>query len=165
MHVGIANPQWWGNRSRHSRRMRNPQFCISGKRPLNGECNVITHPCSNFDGDLFKRSLNYGWVITSHRNKGLDYLPIPNIYSMKATKFTTPSFLRQPNFPEMAFTTEGVVWIYSMNIVIYYNVYVPKWAVRREQLNNNWIYSPKIPFHVIMGQHGDYLARCLEELF
>ena len=26
--------QWWGKRSRHSRRMRNPQFCLSGKRSM-----------------------------------------------------------------------------------------------------------------------------------
>ena len=25
---------WWGKRSRHSRRMRNPQFYVSGKRPM-----------------------------------------------------------------------------------------------------------------------------------
>ena len=25
---------WRGKRSRHSRRMRNPQFCLSGKRPI-----------------------------------------------------------------------------------------------------------------------------------
>ena len=31
MHVGIANPRW---REKRSRRMRNPQFHISGKRPL-----------------------------------------------------------------------------------------------------------------------------------
>ena len=34
MHVGITNPRWRGKRSRHSRRMRNPQFCGSGKRPM-----------------------------------------------------------------------------------------------------------------------------------
>ena len=34
MHVGIANLRWRGKRSRHSRRMRNPQFCVSGKRPM-----------------------------------------------------------------------------------------------------------------------------------
>ena len=34
MHVGIANPQRQGKRSRHSRRMRNPQFYVSGKRPI-----------------------------------------------------------------------------------------------------------------------------------
>ena len=34
MDVGIANLRWWGKRSRHSRRMRNPQFYVSGKRPM-----------------------------------------------------------------------------------------------------------------------------------
>ena len=34
MHVGFANPQWRGKRSRHSRRMHNPQFYVSGKRPM-----------------------------------------------------------------------------------------------------------------------------------
>ena len=31
MHVGIANPRW---RGKHSRRMRNPNFYVSGKRPI-----------------------------------------------------------------------------------------------------------------------------------
>ena len=34
MHVGIANPWWRGKRSWHSRRMRNLQFNVSGKRPM-----------------------------------------------------------------------------------------------------------------------------------
>ena len=34
MHVGIANPRWWGKRSRHSQHMHNPQFYVSGKRPM-----------------------------------------------------------------------------------------------------------------------------------
>ena len=34
MHVGITNPRWRGKRSRHSRRMRNPQFYVSDKRPM-----------------------------------------------------------------------------------------------------------------------------------
>ena len=34
MHVGIANPRWRGKRTRHSRRMRNPQFYVSGKRSM-----------------------------------------------------------------------------------------------------------------------------------
>ena len=39
MHAGIANPRFplkavAGKRSRHSWRMRNPQFCVSGKRPI-----------------------------------------------------------------------------------------------------------------------------------
>ena len=31
MHAGIANPRW---RRKRSRRMRNPQYCVSGKRPI-----------------------------------------------------------------------------------------------------------------------------------
>ena len=34
MHVGIANPRWREKRSRHSQRMRNPQFYVSDKRPI-----------------------------------------------------------------------------------------------------------------------------------
>ena len=34
MHVGIANPRWRGKRTRHCRRMRNPQFYVSGKIPM-----------------------------------------------------------------------------------------------------------------------------------
>ena len=34
MHVGIDNPRRRGKRSRCSRRMRNPQFCVFGKRPM-----------------------------------------------------------------------------------------------------------------------------------
>ena len=34
MHVGIAYPRCRGKHSRHSRLMRNPQFYVSGKRPI-----------------------------------------------------------------------------------------------------------------------------------
>ena len=33
MHAGIANPRWRGKRSRHFRRMCNPRFYVSGKKP------------------------------------------------------------------------------------------------------------------------------------
>ena len=33
--------RWRGKRSRHSRRMRNPQFYVSGKRPMVGENYVV----------------------------------------------------------------------------------------------------------------------------
>ena len=44
--------RWRGKRSRHSRRMRNPQFYVSGKRPMgewlhpiqNNECNHLSMP-------------------------------------------------------------------------------------------------------------------------
>ena len=32
--VEIANPRWRGKHSRHARRMRNPKFYVSGKRPI-----------------------------------------------------------------------------------------------------------------------------------
>ena len=44
MDVGIANPRWRGNRSWHSRRMRNTQFCVYGKRPMEqGGCHDLSH--------------------------------------------------------------------------------------------------------------------------
>ena len=33
-HVGVANLRWRGKRPRHSRPMHNPQFYVSGKRPM-----------------------------------------------------------------------------------------------------------------------------------
>ena len=37
---------WWrGKRSRHSRRMRNPQFYVSGKRPI---VTIVVWQCDNF---------------------------------------------------------------------------------------------------------------------
>ena len=43
MYVGIANPSWRGKRSRHSWRMRNPQFYVSGKRPMPYSVLEIAH--------------------------------------------------------------------------------------------------------------------------
>ena len=34
MHVWIAIPRWRGKRSRHPRRMRNPYYYVSGKKPM-----------------------------------------------------------------------------------------------------------------------------------
>ena len=34
MHVRIAKPRWRGKHSRHSRRVRNPKFQVSGRRPM-----------------------------------------------------------------------------------------------------------------------------------
>ena len=45
MHVGIANSRWRGKRSRHSRRMRNPQLCVSGKRSMVRSYRVASPPC------------------------------------------------------------------------------------------------------------------------
>ena len=43
MHVGKDNPRWREKRSqhsRHSRHMHNPQFCVSGERPMNSIVNI-----------------------------------------------------------------------------------------------------------------------------
>ena len=40
MHIGIANPQWRGKGARDSRRMRNAQFYVSGKRPMDVICSL-----------------------------------------------------------------------------------------------------------------------------
>ena len=38
---GFLSSRWWGKRSRHSRRMRNPQFYVSGKRPMEDQAKVV----------------------------------------------------------------------------------------------------------------------------
>ena len=47
---GFLWSRWWGKRSRHSRRMRNPQFFVSGKRPIELDFFYIYHagPVSHF---------------------------------------------------------------------------------------------------------------------
>ena len=53
MHVGIANPRWRGKGSRHSQRMRKPQFCVSGKRPIDPWLDY-THLSVNNTGPIKK---------------------------------------------------------------------------------------------------------------
>ena len=57
MHVGIAYPRWWGKRSRHSRRKRNQQFYVSGKRRM----------FLNFTGQYGETIMNYwplrDWIL------------------------------------------------------------------------------------------------------
>ena len=66
MHVGIANPWCRGKRSRHSRCMRNPQFYISGNKPMTAQlwCGE-----SSFNSDPFlkicktvKRNFSRIWI-------------------------------------------------------------------------------------------------------
>ena len=42
---GFLWRRWRGKRSRHSRRMRNPQFCVSGKRPI---MRNLSHPMKKY---------------------------------------------------------------------------------------------------------------------
>ena len=68
---GFQWSRWREKRSRHSRRMRNPQFCISGKWPMMAlaskwhmTANIFQHASSNihFWGKLAFRIKNYCFV-------------------------------------------------------------------------------------------------------
>ena len=57
MHAGIGNPRWRGKRSRHSQRMRNPQFDVSGKRPMADVSTAIQVRITQHWEDLFVMEL------------------------------------------------------------------------------------------------------------
>ena len=48
MHVRIDNPRWRGKLYRHSRRMRNPQFFVSGKRPMERTLSMHIYSIRNY---------------------------------------------------------------------------------------------------------------------
>ena len=54
---GFLWSRLWGKRSRHSRRMRNPRFCVSGKRPMAGRNANITDETAG----LSFRTVNLIW--------------------------------------------------------------------------------------------------------
>ena len=61
VHVGIANPWCRGKRSRYSRRTHNPQFYISGKRPMYQFVIYNSDAWENdqyLAGDTFKRIIS-----------------------------------------------------------------------------------------------------------
>ena len=57
---GFLWSRWRGKRSRHSRRMRNPRFCISGKRPI-VEC--IMHSFSSLILRVVPRNVHVHMII------------------------------------------------------------------------------------------------------
>ena len=61
INVGIVSPQWRGKRSRQSRRMRNPQFYVSGKRPIDqvGDHKNIAYPRSV--EEKFVTNFSHSW--------------------------------------------------------------------------------------------------------
>ena len=73
MHVGIANPRWRGKRSQHSRRMRNPQIYVSGKRSISGgmDYTLLTRPATECDEEVIN-NLEHSHCIdmdTNHSGK------------------------------------------------------------------------------------------------
>ena len=60
----IAKPRWRGKRSRHSRRMCNPQFYVSGKRPIVGTyASVNNGSGKSWFPDATKSSIHRCWLI------------------------------------------------------------------------------------------------------
>ena len=64
MHVGIANPRWREKRSWHSPHMRNPQFYVSGKRPMPLTCCIVTW-CRSSTQDILGRLSLYPCPVCS----------------------------------------------------------------------------------------------------
>ena len=77
---GFLLIRWWEKRSRHSRRMHSPQYCVSGKRPMikylwreqqrSSEAIQVSHPARS-DLSWQARSLSIG---RGPHIKGLKYL-------------------------------------------------------------------------------------------
>ena len=59
MHDWIANSRWRGKRSGHSRCMRNPPFCVPGKRTMA----LICHVCCAHIGDVVSSTIAFSYVI------------------------------------------------------------------------------------------------------
>ena len=79
MHVGIANARWREKRSRHSQRMRNLQFCVSGKRHIVWEL-AETSKTGAFLKDLFhmrffsyNTSIWYSHIIQLTKDENCSY--------------------------------------------------------------------------------------------
>ena len=56
---GFLWSRWWGKRSRHSRRMHYPQFCVSGKMPL-----VLSH----LQAQQWQNKLEYLSTVSKYLN-------------------------------------------------------------------------------------------------
>ena len=77
MHVGVANPRCRGKRSRRSRRMHNPQFYVSGKRPMQDEWALIFFEISATCATSLLNTNVFSCFWYNLHDKGL-YLPVMN---------------------------------------------------------------------------------------
>ena len=110
MHVGIANPRWQGKRSRHSRRMRKPQFYVSGKRPM---------------------------TKTSLKSKRI-HIDKMFITTLNVVKMTTSSVLSNGNFVQMStfsFQCNHVRWHTKLSINIISHVIYDFSSVVKNSIN------------------------------
>ena len=66
---GFLGGRWRGKRSRHSRRMRNPQFYVSGKRPMHpSHISYMHHPEQKCDISVLNDAL---WAMGQMHCDGL----------------------------------------------------------------------------------------------
>ena len=111
--------QWWGKHSRHSRRMRNPQFYVSGKRSMaaNGHAphdarftsTMILEMWNENTLPYFRVNLNHLWNFSV---KGLGNMKIyfqvySNIFNISTAKIPRISrvllnYINIPNLIEIA---------------------------------------------------------------
>ena len=73
---GFLWSRWRGKRSRHSRRMRNPQFCVSGKRPM-GNLKLLAAPQQDDLQCLAPRLPGQSIWFASYRPSGLTLHIVP----------------------------------------------------------------------------------------
>ena len=66
---GFLCIRWRGKRSRHSRRMRNPQFYVSGKRPMQLQI-LVLYFCDAFNAFYFFASRRVSSFLCGHSTSG-----------------------------------------------------------------------------------------------
>ena len=108
MHVGTPYPRWRGKRSRHSRRARNPQFHVSGKRPID------TKDGMSYKRDWIRKSWMYGPIpedqgpfsekcnIKTHKcwnctRKGFEWMASHKFYVSQLQVYTVSTYMRFSN--------------------------------------------------------------------
>ena len=62
---GFFGSRWRGKRSRHTWRMRNPQFCVSGKRPMGRFSKLITKSCGTHN---VVHKTTHTWLFECYKN-------------------------------------------------------------------------------------------------
>ena len=145
MHVGVAYPRWRGKRSWHSRRMRNPQFCVSGTRPmLQTTLSNYVSPVCCVDTVCHQVRCMY-WGHLGHFHRAISHSKWHKIVCMRYLACTF-SQMKSINMFSMFFKS-GVprhfpwrfiaVWIYNLTVFMfmYVNVDLKLWR----QYAETWV--------------------------
>ena len=137
MYVRIANPLWRGKRSWHSRRMRNPQFCVSGKRPMQQQ--VVLDSTLGFG---YTRDLNLVITVPSYvpayiirRSYDQDVTKVHSKFlgiSVNSQELLLIKWL-QPKMAPGILQNFHSIFIVKQSITDWYLIYILYWC--------NWTYS------------------------